>query len=146
MRCMSALNKRASELMTEAKTNACTDVTGFGLIGHVCEMIGGDVGALIYTSSVPFFPEVAEFTEMGLIPGGLNRNRDFYMGMVDKSPELQNYMVDILFDPQTSGGLLISLPEKNANVLLERLHQEGLREAAIIGKILEWPKGRIMLK
>lgn len=147
VKCMVTLNGKASELMLTVDVHACTDVTGFGLLGHACEMIEGtDVGMVIYSSQVPFFPEVKELSEMGMIPGGLHRNREFRISMVEISPEIPLFMVDVLFDPQTSGGLLISVPGSEAEPLLDRMHKEGIEEAAIIGEVVAEPKGRIVVK
>ncbi|HUT67232.1 MAG TPA: AIR synthase-related protein, partial [Dehalococcoidales bacterium] len=141
---MTTLNRKASEIMLEVGVNACTDITGFGLLGHVSEMIEGtDVGMVIDSAAVPFFPEAKELAGMGMIPGGLHRNRDFRKGMVDIAKSVPQYLEDILFDPQTSGGLLIAVPERKAPELLERLHQEGVSEAAIIGEVAAEPRGRI---
>jgi len=130
-----------------AAVHACTDVTGFGLLGHACEMIEGtDIGMMIHSSDVPFFPEAKELAEMGMTPGGLHRNRDFRMNMVEFSDNIPQFMSDILFDPQTSGGLLISLPGPEAESLLERMHEEGIEEAAIIGEVTAEPKGRIVVR
>jgi len=141
---MTALNRRASELMKEVGVSACTDITGFGLLGHASEMIEGtDVGMVIDSAVVPYFPEAKELAEMGMIPGGLHRNRDFRKCMVDMADSVPQYLADILFDPQTSGGLLISVPEAKATSLLEKLHKEGVSEAAIIGEVVAEPKGRM---
>jgi len=141
---MTTLNRKASEIMLEVGVNACTDITGFGLLGHASEMIEGtDVGMVIDSAAVPFFPEAKELAGMGMIPGGLHRNRDFRKGMVDIAKSVPQYLEDILFDPQTSGGLLIAVPERKAPELLERLHQEGVSEAAIIGEVAAEPRGRI---
>ncbi len=146
VKCMLTLNGKASELMLTVDVHACTDVTGFGLLGHACEMIEGtDVGMVIYSSQVPFFPEVKELSEMGMIPGGLHRNREFRISMVEISPEIPLFMVDVLFDPQTSGGLLISVPGSEAEPLLDRMHKAGIEEAAIIGEVVAEPKGRIVV-
>ena len=145
--CMITLNKKAAELMMEMEVHACTDITGFGLLGHACEMIEGeDVGMLIYSSAVPVLPGTEEFAAMGLIPGGTIRNRDFRLPMIERAAEISNERLLILFDAQTSGGLLISVPEQKASVLLKRLHQEGVNGAAIIGEVLEQPKGKIMIR
>ena len=145
--CMTSLNRKASELMMEAHVHACTDVTGFGLLGHACEMIeGADVGMVIHSAAVPFFPEAKELAEMGLVPGGLHRNREFRMNMVEIDPQVPTYLVDILFDPQTSGGLLISVPGSEARPLLQMMHEHGIPEAAIIGEIVAEPKGKIIVK
>lgn len=142
--CMSALNKKASELMTEVDVHACTDVTGFGLLGHACEMIEGeDVGMVIDSSTVPILPGTEEYAMMGLIPGGTIRNRDFRLPMIERAADISDEKLLILFDAQTSGGLLISVSEQNAYSLLEKLHREGVREAAIIGEVVLEPKGKI---
>ena len=141
---MTTLNRKASELMVETGVNACTDITGFGLLGHACEMIEDTrVGMTITAASVPIFVEAKGFAEMGMIPGGLNRNRDYREPMVDISPSVPGYLADILFDPQTSGGLLISVPRDKAAGLLKNLHRAGIAEAAIIGEVVAKPKQKI---
>ena len=147
IRCMVALNSKASELMLEVGVNACTDVTGFGLLGHACEMVeGANFSMVIYSRAVPFFAEAKELAEMGMVPGGLHRNREFRMNMVDIGEEVPDYLVDIFFDPQTSGGLLISVPSDKGEELLQNLHRHGINEAAIIGEVLAEPKGRIIVR
>jgi selenide,water dikinase len=144
--CMSTLNKKAAELMTEVEVHACTDVTGFGLLGHACEMIEGeDVGMVIHPSVVPLLPGTEDFAAMGLIPGGTIRNRDFRLSMIERAAEISDEKLLILFDAQTSGGLLVSVPGPKVHALLKRLHQEGVKEAAIIGEVLEQPKGKIVI-
>lgn len=144
IKCMSSLNRKAAELMTSVEVHSCTDVTGFGFLGHACEMIEGtDVGMVIYSSSVPFFHEIQEFVEMGMVPGGLHRNREFRMHMVEVDSQCPDWMIDILFDPQTSGGLLFSLPSQQAEGLLKKMHEEGIKEAAIVGEVVSEPKGKI---
>ena len=143
---MATLNRKASELMQEIGVHACTDVTGFGLLGHAGEMIEGtDIAMLIHSATVPFFPEAKELAEMGMIPGGLHRNREFRLNMVEIAKEVPDYLADILFDPQTSGGLLISVSEQKAPVLLERMHQEGIEEAVVIGEVVAKPRGKIIV-
>ena len=144
---MSTLNKNASESMQEVGVNACTDITGFGLLGHACEMVqDSNVGMMIYSSAVPIFPEAIEFARMGLVPGGTQRNREFRAPMVELASELSDYMSDILFDPQTSGGLLISVGAARAGILLARLHKVGVAEAAVIGEVMKQPAQRIVIK
>ncbi len=147
VQCMVELNKKAAELMTNfSNVHACTDVTGFGFLGHACEMIeGSDVGMVIRSSSVPIFHEIQEFVEMGIIPGGLNRNRKFRMNMIEVGPDCPEWIVDVFFDPQTSGGLLISLPLKEAEDLVKRMNDEGIKDAAIIGEVVSEPKGKIVV-
>jgi selenide,water dikinase len=145
--CMATLNRKASELMMEAGVHACTDVTGFGLLGHACEMIEGtDVGMVIYSDAVPFFPEAEEFAMMGLVPAGTYRNKEFRSHMVEVATNISDDRLLILFDAQTSGGLLISVPSPGAEELLNNLHEAGIREAAVIGKIVAEPKGKITIK
>ena len=144
---MVALNKRASELMQEIGVNACTDITGFGLIGHACEMAqNNEIGMMIYAASVPIFAEAIEFARMGLVPGGTYRNKEFRSNMVETIGDIPEHMHDILFDPQTSGGLLISVSAMKAELLLTRLHEVGVPEATIIGEVVGQPRGRIVIK
>lgn len=144
---MTTLNKRASELMLEVGVNACTDITGFGLLGHACGMVEkGEVGMELHVTSIPLFPEALRFAQMGLVPGGTHRNREFRSNMIEPAYEIPDEMLSILFDPQTSGGLLISVPGDKAEVLLQKLHRDGIEEAAIIGEVLTQPKGRIIVK
>jgi selenide,water dikinase len=143
---MARLNKTASEVMQEIGANACTDVTGFGLLGHAFEMIQGTgKGMIIHVSNVPVFPEAMNFTKMGLVPGGTYRNREFRINQVDIDSGVSPYVLDILFDPQTCGGLLIAVPEGKAVKMLTRLKAEGIDEAAIIGKVVDEPKERIVV-
>ena len=145
--CMAALNRRASELMLEASVSACTDVTGFGLLGHACEMVeDSSVGMRIRAASVPIFAGAIEFARMGLIPGGTYRNKEFRAPMVDFSDRLPDYMPDILFDAQTSGGLLMAVNASQADKLLASLHEAGISEAAIVGEIVATPGGRIAVE
>jgi selenide,water dikinase len=147
IKCMTALNKTGAELMNEVGVHACTDVTGFGFLGHACEMIEGtDTGMVINASSVPFFPEVQELVETGMVPAGLYRNRDFRMPMIEASPDIPYWLLDILFDPQTSGGLLIALAPEKAAALLQRLYDAGVDDAAIVGEITDHPAGKIVVR
>lgn len=144
--CMSSLNKKAAELMTKVEVNACTDVTGFGLLGHACEMIKGeDVGMILYSSNIPILPGTEDYAMMGLIPAGTIRNRDYSLHMIRRSAGVTDERLLILFDAQTSGGLLISVPALQSQSLLEMLHREGVKEAAIIGEIVAQPKGIIAI-
>jgi len=144
---MTTLNKDAAELMQEMPdVHACTDVTGFGFLGHACEMIeNSDVGMMIYSSSVPFFPEIREFVEEGVVPGGLHRNRQYRSKLIEIDPSCPDWMVDVMFDPQTAGGLLIALPEMQAETLVGKMHARGITEAAIVGEVISKPKGKIRI-
>lgn len=144
---MASLNKRASEIMQEVGVNACTDVTGFGLLGHAFEMIEGTgKGMVINASDIPILPEALNFTKMGLIPGGTYRNKEFRINKVDIDTKISPYIIDILFDPQTSGGLLIAVPEERAGELVKRLKKEGIEDVAIIGEVMEDSQERILVR
>ncbi len=146
-KCMASLNKKASELMQEVGVHACTDITGFGFLGHACQLAqNSQVGIKIHSGSVPFFAEAREFAKKGLCPGGLHRNREFYGKMVEFSDRVPDYIKDILFDPQTSGGLLISLSPEAAEMLIGRLKKAGVPEAATVGEIVSKPVGKILIE
>jgi len=106
---------------------------------------GEDVGLVIYSSKVPILPKTEEYALMGLIPAGTIRNREYNLHMIENSAGITDEKLLILFDAQTSGGLLISVPGSQAPTLLKRLHQEGVKEAAIIGEVVAQPKGKIVI-
>jgi selenide,water dikinase len=141
---MVTLNLKASEWMQSLGAHACTDITGFGFIGHALEVAkASGVGMMISSEKIPVFPEAMEYARMGLIPGGATANRTFYSCHVDTDPHVSSLMTDLLYDPQTSGGLLISLPAAEAEKLVAALRREGNSDANIIGEVIESPKGRI---
>lgn len=143
---MAALNKKASELMLEFGVHACTDITGFGLVGHACQLAqNSQVGIKIDSMSVPLFEEAKDFTSKGLCPGGLYRNKEFYGGKVKFSKDTPEYLREILFDPQTSGGLLVSLSAVSAGAFVKKLKEAGIADAAIIGEVVSEPKGEILV-
>lgn len=144
---MTTLNRVASEVMVEVGANACTDITGFGFLGHASEMaIASDVGIVIQSQSVPIFPQAEEYASMGMVPGGTGRNRDFAACKVEISGYVPDTKMDILYDAQTSGGLLISVEGEMVEMLLEQLHSKGVQWATVIGEVLEGPKGRVVLQ
>ncbi len=146
-RSMATLNDKASALMQEVGVHACTDITGFGLLGHTVQLAeNSQAGINIYLASIPFFPEAGEFARQGLCPGGLHRNREFYLKKVKIDAHVPAHMQDILFDPQTSGGLLICLEPGKAEILLDRLRQSGVEEAVIIGEAVSEPRGVVILR
>jgi len=134
---MRTLNKEASKLMVDLQANACTDITGFGLLGHAYEMASGSGATLvIQRNAVPVIEGALELAQMGLIPAGTYRNRDYLKGKVAlSSPE--DAINDILFDPQTSGGLLIAMPEEKAFTLISQLKEESHIEAHVVGYVTE---------
>jgi len=141
---MITLNRKASEWMQVVGTHACTDITGFGFIGHAWEMVKASrVGMIIRSEAIPIFPEALEYARSGLVPGGGYANRDFFSCRVDVDPHVASLVLDVLYDPQTSGGLLISLPPGKAEELVTILHREGNPDAAIVGEVVGAPQGRI---
>jgi len=146
-KCMATLNSKASELMQEIGVHACTDITGFGLLGHICQLAqNSQVGISIFSASVPLFPEAGEFANQGLCPAGLYRNKEFYSASVAIADRVPAHMRDILFDPQTSGGLLISLAPRKAKLLLDRLQQAGMEDAAIVGEVASKLEGMVVVR
>jgi selenide,water dikinase len=144
---MVTLNDRASEIMMDFHVHACTDVTGFGLLGHACEMVqGSGVGAVFDSSAIPVLPGTRELIDIGMIPGGTYRNRDFRKDMVEQGRDVPVYFSDILFDPQTSGGLLIAVASDEADQLLDKMRDAGIGAAAIVGEIVEKPEGKILVR
>ncbi len=143
---MTALNKDASYVMKEFHINACTDITGFGLIGHMSEMImQSGLSALINAKKVPVIKEAIEFASMGFVPAGTYKNIDFYRPMIEDRLR-DDTMLSVLFDPQTSGGLLISLASEEAEKLLKKLWDKGIQDARIIGKIIRTGKEKIIIE
>lgn len=145
-RSMTTLNRRAMELLLEGEVHACTDVTGFGLLGHACEMLeGSSVGFVVASGAVPVLPGALEYVTRGLKPGGLRRNREYRAAQVLFQPSVSEAVAELLFDPQTSGGLLAAVPEQRAGQLLERCRREGM-EAALIGEVVAAPPGQIVVR
>ena len=134
---MATLNKTARDIMVRYPVHSCTDVTGFALLGHSFEMAQGSGCSIhIRTSQVPFHAEAYPLAEMGLIPAGAYRNRDYAARGVAAGAGVSRAMQDILYDPQTSGGLLMALPEDQAQACLDEL-REQIPQAAIIGSVTE---------
>ena len=141
---MATLNRSASELMQETGIHACTDVTGFGLLGHATQLAEYSRVTLEFDlESIPLFPEVTGLAQRGLCPGGLFRNKDYYNDRMQFAEGIPEYMQDILFDAQTSGGLLICLESIKAEKLLARLRNAGITEASIVGEVIGEGEGTI---
>jgi selenide,water dikinase len=146
-RAMATLNKRAAELMLEFDVHACTDVTGFGLMGHLASFaLAGRVDVEIAWDDVPLLPGVLQCAADGILPGAVERNKESSGGALAASDGLEPAALDILFDAQTSGGLLIAIPESAAPGFVKRLHAEGLVEAVVIGRVLGDGTGRIFVR
>jgi len=143
---MATLNNKAAEIMVSLGAHACTDVSGFGLIGHACEMAENSGVALeINSKKVPYIGGVDRWAGMGLLPAGMYANREFRQDMLELAGKVASWLLDILFDPQTSGGLLISAPPEVADEMLTELKRAGHSEAAIVGTVVKRPQSKIIL-
>jgi selenide,water dikinase len=143
---MTELNRKAAEVMKGFKVHACTDVTGFGLLGHLCEMLRqGEIGIRISLDAIPILPKAEEYAAMGLVPGGAHRNKEFYKPKVQAADGCPPALLDVLYDPQTSGGLLIAVAEEEAKGILRLLQEGGVKDARIIAEVVAKPKGRLIL-
>ena len=143
---MATLNKAARDVMVKYPVHGCTDVTGFSLMGHSYEMAQGSGCTLhIQTDRVPFHPEATEMAEMGFIPAGAYRNREYAGAGVLVAGDVSRAMQDILYDPQTSGGLLISVPKEDGLRMLEEMHTV-VPDAAMIGYVTEKEDADIVLE
>lgn len=144
---MAGLNRIAAETMVRFDAGACTDVTGFGLLGHLSEMVqGSGAGVRLVSERVPIIPESLEFASMGLIPTGAYRNREFRESMIVFSETVPRARQDVLFDPQTSGGLLVAVRSNQADALVRALRDAGVVEAAEIGEVTDGPEERIRVE
>lgn len=143
---MATLNKYGKDVMMEVGANACTDVTGFGLIGHALEMANGS-GLTIQLDSqaIPLLPSCVEFAKMGIIPSGAYSNLAFVRHEIEIDPSVPQHMVDLMADPQTSGGLLISLPAHRAQELVQKLEGVTLCNH-IVGRVLPRQEKAILIR
>jgi len=144
---MTALNKKASQLMVEFGAHACTDVTGFSLMGHLAEMaLSSGVDVEIIWDDIPLFPGVLEYVAAGILPGAIERNKESCSDRIVPSDALPQEMVDMCYDAQTSGGLLIAIAESDAGDLLKALHNAGIVAAAIVGRVSAKGSGFVHIK
>jgi cysteine desulfurase len=144
---MSTLNRRASDTMSEFRVNACTDITGFGLLGHLKEMVrASGVDAEVYAEKVPVIEHVKDFITADVIPGGTLNNLDFVSDCVEWPREISRTMKIILCDAQTSGGLLISIPSDAGTGLEQALRANDIAEAGIVGRITSAGDGKIIVR
>ena len=141
---MATLNKQAAEAMTKVGVNACTDITGFGLMGHLMSMVRSSrVGARIAFGKVPLLPGAWDLLEQGNVPGGTQRNLQAVADAAQWHPELTEQQQLLLCDAQTSGGLLMSVPSNKVDKLVSELHALGVGTAEVIGEITEGAEGSI---
>lgn len=140
---MAALNKVAAETAGAFSVHACTDITGFGVLGHLFEMAAASgVRIEVDSRALPLLPEAAEAAAMGFVPGGAYSNRE-YLTRVAFRTDVPDPIRDLCFDPQTSGGLVFSLPEEEAAAALAALKNAGLHACALIGRIVGPGRGEI---
>lgn len=144
---MAYLNKDAADGMKQVHVNTCTDITGFGLVGHLYEVAkASGVTIEVFSSDVPILKGAREHAEMGLLPAGMYKNLAYVQDYVKVAEGIEEVMIDLLHDPQTSGGLLISLPEEEAEKLME-IYKDTLETAfSIIGRVVSEETHSIIVK
>jgi len=141
---MSELNRGASEAMMKVGVNSCTDITGFGFMGHLRGMVrGSKAGANVRVSDVPVLPGVWDLLEKGTVPGGTFRNMSSVADDVDWDASLTEEQKLLMCDAQTSGGLLISVPKAKLDQLLAELETSGVQTRAVVGEVTAENPGRI---
>lgn len=144
LKSMTLLNKYAAECLEKYEIHGCTDVTGFGFLGHLSEMLGEEKSAVIDSGKVPYFSEARQYAEEFLLTAAGQRNRNFIGDEVEFQRE-DFAMEEILFDPQTSGGLLVAVSKETGSLLLHDLKEAGL-DAAMVGEITEKQNKKIYVK
>jgi len=143
---MTTLNNTASKIMRGYPVHACSDVTGFGLLGHALGMASGSSVTLIFESAkLPLLRRAHRLAEKGYLTGGCKRNREYLKDKVTVDGSIREGLVEVAFDPQTSGGLLIALPQKHAPMLVSELRASGLKTAAAIGYATSLQKAWVRL-
>ena len=142
---MASLNKKAKEVVENHQVNACTDITGFGLLGHCVEMaVASDVTFEINVKEIDYFEDGISYAKMGLVPAGAYKNRGYSGKQVDMS-QVEEHYVDLLYDPQTSGGLLISVPPEEVESIMKEFEEKKMdTKVSIIGKVTE--KGEKLIR
>ena len=144
---MASLNRKAKETVENYTVHACTDVTGFGLLGHCTEMAqASDVTLEIYPEQIAYLEEAADYARMGLVPAGAYKNREFAKPYLDAG-DVEEVYLDLLSDPQTSGGLLVSVPEEELDGLMKDFAESGIEtKVSVIGRVKARQKKLIQLK
>ena len=144
---MTSINKKAKEVIENYPISACTDITGFGLAGHAMEMAASSkVTFEIDVNKVPYIDGALEMAKMGLVPAGTYNNKDYISGDVE-SINIEECYLDLMYDPQTSGGLLITLPESEVENIMKDFEKKNMdTKVAVIGRVLEKQEKSIVLK
>jgi selenide,water dikinase len=143
---MSELNRTASKVMRGYPVHACSDVTGFGLLGHTLEMASGSgVTIILESTKMPLLRRARHLAEKGYLTGGCKRNREYLQDKITVDPSIREGLVELAFDPQTSGGLLIAVPQKSAPKLVADLQAAGLKSATALGYATSLQKAWVRL-
>jgi len=144
---MAALNNKASELAQQSGgLHACTDITGFGFLGHAVQLVKNSrISVEIDSSAVPLFPDATDLAAQGMCPAGLHRNREFYSPWVEIANSVPLNVQDVLYDPQTSGGLFIIVKAGIADELMNKLKASGVNDAALVGVVTGESSGKIIV-
>lgn len=144
---MVTLNKYAFEALQNLNISSCTDITGFGLVGHAYEMAkGSNVSLEIYSDKVPVIEGAKELASMGIIPAGMYSNKKYVGENIEKTKDIEESVEDLLYDPQTSGGLLISIKEEELEKALKSLSNNIDTEFAVVGRVIEKKDKYIYIK
>ena len=143
---VAALNKKAIEIALNFDVHACTDITGFGIIGHCLEMAkGSGIQINLFYDKLPFYPNALDMYRKGETTGSNKANKKLAEGYFKRMRELSKEEEELLFDPQTSGGLLFSLPSNEANRLIAELRRAGIRAADRIGEVVASPEPSVLV-
>ena len=142
---MRTLNRAARDAVATIGPNACTDVTGYSLLGHLYQMLrASGVTARVYAEQVPLLPGALNLARTGVGPGGTERNKDYFGPHVTLTPQLESALADLLFDPQTSGGLLVSVAGDKSEALVSALTTGGV-SGIVIGEVIEASAGHVLV-
>jgi selenide,water dikinase len=146
VRSMVALNSTASKIMRTFDVHACSDVTGYGLLGHALEMASGTrVTITLESDRLPLLDDAVRLAEAGCLTGGCRRNRDYLDDKVAIDSAVGEGLVEVAFDPQTSGGLLIALPREDAAEMVRELRRNGMKAAGVVGYAASRRNSRVRL-
>lgn len=144
---MCTLNEKSAGLLSRYDVSACTDVTGFGFLGHLQEMLAADrLSAEIWVRDVPLFERTLEMASLGMLPEGQSRNRKYFTSVVRLTGEEDELAVEILYDPQTSGGLLAAVSKSDVDALTEELRDGPSPRAAVVGTVFEGREPGMVIK
>ncbi len=142
LKTLATLNGPPIEVALNFDLHACTDITGFGILGHTLEVASGSgVKVVLHYDKLPFYPGALDMYKKGVTTGSNKPNRELVEKYLDKQVQLSDAQEELLYDPQTSGGLLLSVPGSQANDVLEALKKVGVQGAVTIGEVIEGPTG-----